>query len=136
VDACSPAFVARVAGLGGLLLSGCLTVGPAGFVRQGEHACYRAWCDVNTLNAPALYFETARRIPYAEERVQCYPPIDRRMPGPRLLLATHQSVPVGPPDSAATLAPPQASPGPTRPPAVAPAPVTSEPELLPPPPAP
>ena len=118
------------------MLSGCLTVGPAGFVRQGEHACYRAWCDVNTLNAPALYFETARRLPYAEERVQCYPPIDRRMPGPRLLLATHQSVLVGPPDSAATLAPPHASPGPAEPRAVAPAPVTSEPELLPPPPAP
>ena len=73
---------------------------------------------------------------HAQERVQCYPPIDRRMPGPRLLLATHQSVLSDPADPAATLAAPQVSPGPTFPPDAAPAPVTSEPELLPPPPAP
>jgi hypothetical protein len=91
VDAYFRRRMARIAAMGGMLvLAGCLTVGPPGFVRTGEHSCYRGWFDVNTLAAPAVYFECARRVPYAEERVTCYPRIDRRMPGPRLLLPSHQ----------------------------------------------
>jgi hypothetical protein len=137
VGACFPSRVAWIAAAGAVALSGCLTVAPAGFVRLGENGCYRAWCDCNTLNAPAMYFEKARRIPYAEERVRCYPPIDRRMPGPRLLLASEQGMAVSHPAAAPIVTSPEsAMPLPRDPDEAGPAPDTTEAELLPPPPAP
>jgi hypothetical protein len=123
----------RSAGLsiaGTLALAGCLTVAPPGFVRTGEHGFYRGWFDVNTLDAPAVCFECIEHLPYCAERVQVYPRMDHRAPGPPLALETHQRgelLPV----RVELAAPPATSPPPT-----APAPITSEPELLPPPPAP
>ncbi|HUG90991.1 MAG TPA: hypothetical protein VML55_09170 [Planctomycetaceae bacterium] len=127
---------APIAIVGTLALGGCLTVAPPGFVRSGQHAFYRGWFDVNTLDAPAVYFERVEELPYPDERVRSYPRAHCRTPGPRLAREAHQHViawpgalhPLGSPDGGE---PPRIAP-----PTVWPAPVTSEPELLPPPPAP
>ena len=88
---------ARIAIACTLGLSGCLTVAPPGFVRSGQRAFYRGWCDVNTLNAPALYFERVKEFPYPEERVQAYPRVHAQAPGPRLALEGpfHMIAPAG-----------------------------------------
>jgi hypothetical protein len=122
--------VARFSIVGTLALTGCLTVAPPGFVRTGEHAFYRGWFDVNTLDAPALYFERVEHLPYCDERVKTYPRMDRRAPGPRLALETHQQG-VLVPFRAESGSPAADAPAPP-----ASAPTLSEPELLPPPPAP
>jgi hypothetical protein len=127
--------VVQMAIVGSVTLAGCLTVAPPGFLRNGRHTLYRGWIDVNTLGAPAAFFEEVEHLPYSAERVSSYRWMYNRGPGPGLPSGAHRDtrgfVPIPRPGAV-----PPAPPVTDFPRLVAPEWDVGEPVLVPPPPAP
>ena len=66
-----PRFAIALAGAVSVT-AGCVSFAPPGFIRNGRHATYRGWVDVNTLGQPAAFLEERDRLPPSEERVRHY----------------------------------------------------------------